>query len=149
MSQARPEIRLGGSRPREMGEKVRPKNSRITVGRMWAYLRRQRWILVSVVVLVALATAFNLTEPYLVGVAIDRYIQTSNLGGLSGIVMLMAGIALIYALVVWIYTILMIRISQYTVRDLRTDLFAKLQTLPLRFFDQRPHGELMSYLTND
>ncbi len=149
MSQARPEIRLGGSRPREMGEKVRPKNSRVTLGRMWAYLRRQRWILVAVVALVALATAFNLTEPYLVGVAIDRYIQVGDLGGLAQIVMLMAGIAVVYALVAWLYTILMIRVSQYTVRDLRTDLFAKLQTLPLRFFDQRPHGELMSYLTND
>lgn len=149
MSQARPEIRLGGPGPRTMGEKVRPKNSRITLNRMWAYLRRQRWILVAVVVLVALATAFNLTEPYLVGVAIDRYIQVGDLGGLAQLVMLMAGIALMYASVVWVYTILMIRISQYTVRDLRTDLFAKLQTLPLRFFDQRPHGELMSYLTND
>ncbi len=149
MSQARPEIRLGGSRPREMGEKVRPKNSRVTLNRMWAYLRRQRWILVAVVALVAVATAFNLTEPYLVGLAIDRYIQVGDLDGLVKIVLLMAAIALIYALVAWIYTILMIRVSQYTVRDLRTDLFAKLQTLPLRFFDQRPHGELMSYLTND
>ena len=43
----------------------------------------------------------------------------------------------------------MIRVSQDTVRDLRRDLFAKLQTLSLRFFDQRPHGELMSRLTND
>ena len=39
--------------------------------------------------------------------------------------------------------------AQRTVRDLRNDLFAKLQTLSLRFFDQRTHGELMSRLTND
>ncbi len=149
MSQARPEIRLGGPGPRAIGETVRPKNSRVTLKRMWAYLRHQRWLLVAVVALVALATAFNLTQPYLVGVAIDRYIQVGDLGGLVQIVILMAGIALMYALVAWLHTILMIRVSQYTVRDLRTDLFAKLQTLPLRFFDQRPHGELMSYLTND
>ncbi len=149
MSQARPEIRLGGPGPRAMGEKVRPKNSRITLLRMWAYLRRQSKALVSVIVLVALATAFNLAEPYLVGVAIDRYIQIGDLSGLAQIVMLMISIAVVYALVVWLYTRLMIRISQYTVRNLRTDLFAKIQTLPLRFFDRRPHGELMSYLTND
>ena len=34
-------------------------------------------------------------------------------------------------------------------RDIRNDLFAKLQTLSLRFFDQRTHGELMSRLAND
>ncbi len=149
MSQARPEIRIGGPGPRAMGEIVRPKNSRVTLKRMWTYLRRQTWILASVVGLVAVATVFNLAEPYLVGVAIDRYIQVGNLDGLGQIVVLMAGIALMYALVVWLHTILIVRVSQYTVRDLRTDLFAKLQTLPLRFFDQRPHGELMSYLTND
>ncbi len=149
MSQARPEIRLGGPGPRTIGEVVRPKNTRATLNRIWLYLRRQRWILVAVVLLVALATAFNLTMPYLVGVAIDRYIEVGDLDGLAKIVLLMVGIAVVYALVVWLYTILMIRVSQYTVRDLRTDLFAKLQTLPLRFFDQRPHGELMSYLTND
>ena len=65
------------------------------------------------------------------------------------IVLVILAIAVGYALVIWVYTILMIRVSQYTVRDLRRDLFAKLQTLPVRFFDQRPHGELMSYLTND
>jgi ATP-binding cassette subfamily B protein len=149
MSQARPEIRIGGPGPRAMGEIVRPKNSRVTLKRMWKYLQRQSWILAAVVGLVAVATVFNLAEPYLVGVAIDRYIQLGNLDGLAQIVVLMAGIALMYALVVWLHTMLIIRVSQYTVRDLRIDLFAKLQTLPLRFFDQRPHGELMSYLTND
>ena len=40
-------------------------------------------------------------------------------------------------------------VAQRTVRDLRNDLFARLQTLSLRFFDQRAHGDLMSRLTND
>lgn len=149
MSQMRPEIRIGGPGPRVMGEKVRPKNGRITLWRMWRYLRRQRLILTSVVALVALATLFNLAEPYLVGVAIDRYVETGDLDGLLRIVLLMVGIAVLYGGVVWVHLRLMIRVSQYTVRDLRKDLFAKLQTLPLRFFDERPHGELMSYLTND
>ncbi len=49
----------------------------------------------------------------------------------------------------WLQVSVMIRVSQATVRDLRRDLFAGLQTLPLRFFDERTHGELMSRLTND
>ncbi len=149
MSQTRSEIRLAGPGPRMMGEPVRPQNSRTTLLRMWAYLRHQRQKLLAVVVLVALSTGFSLVIPYLVGVAIDSYIQVGDLNGLGRIALMIAGIAILYASVSWVYTLLMIRVSQYTVRDLRTDLFAKLQTLPLSFFDQRPHGELMSYLTND
>ena len=49
----------------------------------------------------------------------------------------------------WLQTYVMAGVAQQTVRDMRNDLFAKLQTLSLRFFDQRTHGELMSRLTND
>ena len=49
----------------------------------------------------------------------------------------------------WLQTYLMAGVAQRAVRDMRTDLFARLQTLPLRFFDQRAHGDLMSRLTND
>jgi ATP-binding cassette, subfamily B, multidrug efflux pump len=40
-------------------------------------------------------------------------------------------------------------VAQYAVRDMRKDLFGRMQTLPVRFFDQRSHGDLMSRLTND
>ena len=39
--------------------------------------------------------------------------------------------------------------ARRTVRDIRADLFARTQALPLRFFDRRAHGDLMSRLTND
>ncbi len=149
-SQPPPEIRLGPQAgPRMLMPIVRPKDTRSTLRRLWEYLRRQHRALLMVVALVTAATGFSLAIPYLVGLAIDRYIQVGDLPGLGRIVLLMLGIAVGYMLVVWGYTIRMIRVSQHTVRDLRRDLFAKLQTLPLRFFDQRPHGELMSYLTND
>ncbi len=151
MSQNRPEIPLGGPGPGRhiVMETAKPKNTRTTLLRLWGYLRRQRGFLAAVFVLVAIATALNLALPYLIGVAIDRYIQPGDLDGLAQLVAVMVVIAAAYALVTWLHTRLMIRVSQVTIRSLRDDLFAKLQLLPLRFFDQRPHGELMSYLTND
>ncbi|MBZ0292854.1 MAG: ABC transporter ATP-binding protein/permease [Anaerolineae bacterium] len=150
MSQQKPEIRLGPQRGMpEMGSTARAQDTRGTLRRLWGYLSRQHGLLIAVVILVALATGFNLLVPYLIGVAIDQYISVGDLSGLAQIVIFMLVIAVSYGGVTWLYLILMNRVSQYTVRDLRTDLFAKLQTLPLRFFDQRPHGELMSYLTND
>ena len=49
----------------------------------------------------------------------------------------------------WLQTYLMAGVAQYAVRDMRTDLFGRLQSLPVRFFDQHTHGDLMSRLTND
>jgi ATP-binding cassette, subfamily B, multidrug efflux pump len=52
---------------------------------------------------------------------------------------------LFHAVANWV----MARVSQRALKQVRRDLFGHLQTLPLRFFDQPPAGELMSRLTND
>ncbi len=150
MSPQRPEIRLAPQTGARVPMAVKgAKDTRSTIKRLWGYLRHQRRYLGLVALLVSIATLCTLALPYLVGFAIDRYISSNDLNGLARLVALMIGIACVYAATTWGFTLLMNRVSQYTVRDLRRDLFAKLQTLPLRFFDQRPHGELMSYLTND
>ncbi|MEO8391948.1 MAG: ABC transporter ATP-binding protein, partial [Chloroflexota bacterium] len=150
MSQQRPEIRLAPQVGARVPMAVKgAKDARSTIKRLWGYLRHQRKYLGLVMLLVSIATLCTLALPYLVGFAIDHYISIGDLSGLARLVAVMIGIAVIYAAATWGFTLLMNRVSQYTVRDLRRDLFAKLQTLPLRFFDQRPHGELMSYLTND
>ena len=124
--QPRPEIRLappGGARVplAEAGA----KDTRTTLIRLWGYLRRQRHYLGLVTLLVSIATLCTLALPYLVGVAIDRYISVGDLAGLARLVALMVGIALTYASATWGLTLLMNRVSQYTVRDLRRDLFAQ------------------------
>ena len=113
-----------------MGEAARPQYStRIACGDCGAIWRASAALLFVVVVLVAVATGFNLIGPYLVGVAIDRYILVGDLAGLARLALLMVGIAVAYASVTWVHTLFMIRVSQYTVRDMRRDLFGKLQTL--------------------
>jgi ATP-binding cassette subfamily B protein len=83
------------------------------------------------------------------GRAIDTYILNNDLPGLGRMALLMIAVYVTGALVNWLQTYVMAGAAQRTVRDIRNDLFAKLQTLSLRFFDQRTHGELMSRLTND
>jgi len=62
---------------------------------------------------------------------------------------IMGGLYAASTLLSLVQQIVLVRVSQHTVRALRKDLFDRIQTLPLRFFDSRPHGELMSRLTND
>ena len=130
-------------------ETEKSKDTRSTLLRLWGYLRRQRWVLVGTGLLVMVTSIVDLFSPYLMGLAIDRYIDTKNLTGLPGLMLLMILASLVAAGGTWLQTYLMVGVSQHVVRDLRKDLFSRMQTLPVRFFDQRAHGDLMSRLTND
>jgi ATP-binding cassette subfamily B protein len=148
--QVQPSFGFGPPRgPGLFGERVRAQDAPGTLRRLWGYLQHQRWRLLAVVVMVALTTGLGLAGPYLMGLAIDRFILAHDLVGLARTVLLMLAAYAGLSLTSWVQTVLMIRVAQGTVADLRRDLFAKLQTLPLRFFDERTHGELMSRLTND
>ena len=129
------------------GEKS--KDARGTLLRLWGYLQRQRCMLVGVGFLVILSSLVDLLGPYLMGRAIDQYIDKNDLPGLAHLLGLMIVAYVLGAAGVWLQTYLMVGVAQRAVREIRRDLFARLQTLPLRFFDQRSHGDLMSRLTND
>jgi ATP-binding cassette, subfamily B, multidrug efflux pump len=131
------------------GKPEKAKNRRGTLRRLWGYLRRQRAALIATVLIVTAITGLNLAGPYLLGVAIDRHILPGDLPGLARIAGLMLATYAAASLLTWLQIYIMVGAAQHTVRDLRNDLFGKLQVLPLRFFDARPHGELMSRLTND
>ena len=117
--------------------------------RLWRYLRRRRYKLIGVILLAVATTAFTLLGPYLMGLAIDRYISVGRRAGLGTIALTMLGGYLLGSLASWAQAFLMVRVAQETVRELRWDLFGKLQTLSLRFLDGRAHGDLMSRMTND
>ncbi|MBW1805386.1 MAG: ABC transporter ATP-binding protein, partial [Deltaproteobacteria bacterium] len=109
----------------------------------------QRKGLLLVVLFVAATTGFGLLGPYLMGRAIDGYIMKGDLSGLARIAFLMIAIYITTAVTTWLQAFIMAGVSQRAVRDIRKDLFGKLQTLSLSFFDKQPHGELMSRLAND
>jgi ATP-binding cassette subfamily B protein len=130
-----------------MGDKA--KDMRGTLARLGRYLSRQKGALIIVFALVALTSGLGLFGPLLMGQAIDKFILKADLAGLAGIALLMAVLYVATSAATWLQSYLMASVAQRTVRDIRNDLFAELQTLSLRFFDQRTHGELMSRLTND
>src|SRR5919199_329173 len=150
-TQAPPPIlgRGPGGPGRFMGEIARAKNTRGTVRRIWGYLRRQRAALIATALMVVVTSGLNVLGPYLMGRAIDTYILRHDLVGLRSLLLLMAVVYVLTSLLTWLQSYVMASAAQRTVRDIRNDLFARLQVLPLRFFDQRAHGDLMSRLTND
>ena len=147
-----------GGAPGAMGLRVqgmrggavqKARNPRAAMRRLAAYLRPELVPVVWVMALVLVTIGLELLGPYLVGVAIDRFIVRGDLPGLLRIVLLML---LTYTLA-WLTQYAqgrhVVAITQRVLRTLRRSLFEHVQGLSLRFFDQHPSGELMSRLTND
>ncbi|WP_410768877.1 ABC transporter ATP-binding protein [Fontibacillus sp. BL9] len=128
---------------------VRAKHRGATIKRIWAYLNRQRAGLIVVYVFTVLNAVVSLIGPYLLGKAIDTAVIPGDMDGLVRFCLLLLGIYLLGSVVAWVQAYVMTSVSQNTVFELRRDLFAKYQQLPVQFFDTHPNGELMSRATND
>lgn len=78
------------------------------------------------------------------------YVSTGEANArLTELLLQLGGLYLAGTLLSLFQQLMLVRVAQHTVRVIRTDLFDKLQALPLRYFDSTPHGQLMSRLTND
>ncbi|WP_297195961.1 ABC transporter ATP-binding protein [uncultured Flavonifractor sp.] len=126
----------------------KPRHLGYTIRTLMSYLGRHKFLLLVVAVLVTISALANLLGTYMIRPVVN------NLAG-GGMEALLQGVvltALIYlagALAAWGYTQTMVKAAQKVLFDIRRDLFAHLQKLPLRFFDTRRHGDVMSYFTND
>jgi len=117
--------------------------------RLLPYLSPFKGMLIAVCVMIVIYTVLGLIGPYLMGVAIDRFIAVKELAGLAQIALWMLIVYLLNNLFQAVSAWLMADVSQRALKALRRDLFSHMQTLPVSFFDGKPAGELMSRLTND
>ncbi|MEO4055227.1 ABC transporter ATP-binding protein [Solibacillus sp. CAU 1738] len=131
------------------GPVVKPKNQQQTLKRIWTYLRQQKLGMISAVAFVIISSLLSLLGPLLIGIIIDDYIIKRNVSGAISMSLMLAAIFTVSSLLTWLQTFVMIRVAQKTIRTLRQQLFDKLQSLPLSFFDKRQQGDLMSRMTND
>ncbi|PIC80218.1 multidrug ABC transporter ATP-binding protein [Sporosarcina sp. P18a] len=124
-------------------------NWKSVLARIWRLVDQQRGLLITVLALVLISSALALIGPLMIGNIIDHFIIPKKVDGLS---MQIGFLLLVYAgfsLSTYFQNYWMVGIAQQTVYRVRTQLFGHLQKLPIRFFDKRQHGELMSRVTND
>jgi ATP-binding cassette subfamily B multidrug efflux pump len=140
---------LGPRRPASPGRIEKARDPRRTLTRLLFYLRPFKSALGLVLVSVVLSTVLGLVGPYLMGLAIDRYIMTKALDGLAPLALAMLATYLLTNFFQAAADWTMASISQRALKQLRGELFEHLQNLSLSFFDRNPAGELMSRLTND
>jgi len=127
----------------------KPRSTRRVILRLLGYLKPRWAVLLVVVILMLLSSASTLAANYLLKPLINDYILPGDFDGLARALALMAGIYLVGVVASYGQSRLMVQVAQPTTNTLRRELFAKMQSLPLRYFDRHPHGELMSRYTND
>ncbi len=113
---------------------------------LWNYMKRAKLLLFLTVFGGLLSAVFTMLAPYYLGKAIDV------LRDPTAFLKALLTLAAIYgfgALMQWAVPYFASILSGKTVENIRKDVFNKLQTLPLQYFDTHPHGDIMSRITND
>lgn len=127
----------------------RPKDTKKTLKHLFSYLGLHKWSFVCVAVLVFISAGANIAGTYLLKPVINHFIMP---GDMSGLIKAITGMGIMYfcgATCTLLYNRLMVKTSQKVIQEIRNDLFAHTQKLPLSYFDAHTHGELMSRFTND
>ena len=135
----------------------RAKDSKGTIKRLMKYLENHKKGFVIVVIFIILYVLANLATSILLQPIIDQYIvpmiqnpgESSYIWGFIRMVGIYIGVTICAALFSYIQSKTMLNIAQQAVKDMRKDLFDKIQKLPIKYFDTHPHGELMSRIVND
>lgn len=117
--------------------------------RLLRYLAPYWRRLLAILALVLIAAASQALGPFLIGSAIDGAISSGAGDELNRTMLMLLGVYVGGAIAGRYQFLLMGEIGQRTLANLRSEIFAALQRMSLRFFDRRPAGELMSRLVND
>ena len=138
-------------------ENRQPRPSAMPVlNRVLRYMLRAYWPLFLLVILCILVSAVaTVTAATFPQTLVDDYItpmlngQLDDFSGLWAQLRRLIGFMIVGVVAAFAYNRIMVTISQGTMRRLRNDLFQKMESLPIKYFDTHAHGDIMSVYTND
>ncbi len=132
------------------------KNMGAVLKRLMAYiLKKYKWQCLLVALCILVSTAANIGGTLFMRNLIDDYIlpfvnrTQPDLTPLLRALLMMAAVYYIGVFCTWAYNFMMIYVSQGMLKTVRDDLFCHMERLPVRYFDTKSHGDIMSIYTND
>ncbi len=132
-----------------------PAYDRKTIARLFSYMKAYRGRLLLVVVCILISAVAGAAGSLFLQALIDEHIAALLVSPdpvFTGLLRALAGMAVIYlagVAVTLLYNRLMVTVAQGTLKAIRDDMFERMQRLPIRAFDTRTHGDIMSLYTND
>ena len=152
----------GGPPGARMGMPVeKAKNFKGTLKRLITYLKPYKLQLLFVLLAAIMSTIFAIVSPKIMGKATTKLFEgvmmklkgvpgaTIDFGYIANIVFLLIGLYIISAAFSYIQQYIMAGVAQKTVYHLRKEVVDKLNRLPIKYFDSRTHGEILSRAVND
>ncbi|MFA6007771.1 MAG: ABC transporter ATP-binding protein [Candidatus Shapirobacteria bacterium] len=115
----------------------------------WYFLKDEKPKLIGATLAIAINSTASIAAPFILGYTIDHFIIQKNLSGLTRFSLILSGIYLITFVTNFVQVRTMGTLGQNILFKLRNSLFSKIQTLPLRFFNQNKLGDLISRINND
>lgn len=139
--------------PRKRFEKhEKPKDFKTTMMKIYEYFKVEKKLLFLIFAFTIIDSLIVVTIPYIIGTSVDviaKSMKSVEFSKLIVMTSLLAGAYIADGTINLINSWLMAGISQRIVKTMRTDLFKKLQRLPISFFDTHSNGDIMSRLSND
>lgn len=127
----------------------KPSDIKGTFRRLMSYLICDKKLLILIAFLIVVGIVTGLAGSYMIRPIINDYILPGDVSGLISILIVLGIIYVCGAAATFVQYRLINRIAQRSVARLRTDLFAKMELLPVKYFETHPLGDMMSRYTND
>ncbi|MGN1458109.1 MAG: ABC transporter ATP-binding protein [Acutalibacteraceae bacterium] len=130
---------------------AKKKANKGTVGRILKYTAPYRSKLILAMIFALCYVTLNLTAPVLIGYAIDEAVGAGNVNfaAIANIILMVVVTVLGGAIFQWLMALCTNSVSYLTMRDMRRDVYAKFNSVPLKYIDGHPHGDLISRMIND
>ena len=158
MNHSRREAVRMSKQKKQMNAPDREQGSRInkdTAKRLLSYIGAYKKTLVVVFICIILSALASVASAMFIEILIDDYITpilAMDHPVYTGLIKALFMVGIIYLIGVfstWFYNYLMVGIAQGTLKTIRDEMFEKMQSLPIRYFDTHTHGDVMSCYTND
>lgn len=150
-------VMRGPNRSKAMVATGKPKNLMGSVRRLAVYLSHERLLIIAALICAIINTAASLSSSYMLRPVINRFIyfgtdpidMANRLTGLAVALIVILCVHLAGVFTHWLQQRIMLTVSQRSLLRMRQELFDKLQSLPIRYFDTNSTGDIMSRFTND
>ena len=144
----------------KMGHKggfEKPKDTKGTIKRLYGYVKQYKVKFIFIILLIFISAITDMASVLMMTPIIDEYVlpMVKNAGaaiyvqGLVKMIIIFMALAVVHIICLYVSSRIMIKIAQDTVYNMRSDLVAKIEKLPIKYFDTHEHGSLMSRITND
>lgn len=140
---------------RRMGESEKPRDAKKTAARLLRRMGAFKFAWAAVFACVAVSAAAQVAGIYFIKPALNYFIipligkKNPDMAPFAALLAKALAVFLAGAAAAWANALMMVSLSTKMLRDIRVELFCKMQKLPIKFFDSRTRGEIMSRFTND